>query len=207
MVNILSQLKKFDAHYKIADNVNEKTVIGAILSIISIILVLILIISEFRYYYQVNIQSLMITDSQAIHEPTLLDFKINFDQLKCSHINFIQDTTRGTLHTNQAEYFDKQDIANGEGCAVKGIIATDKIGGNFKIEYKNDEVTKLREEKNVPQELIKENLHKYLEEINISHVIEYFFFHATDDKGQSDTKNIFQNKVQKFPKGDGKSNF
>lgn len=213
----MSAIKKFDVHYKTPESVNEKTVIGAILTVISTILVFVLIISEFYYYYQINVDNLMVTDTQAVREPTVLEFEISFPYIKCSNIKFVQDVTRGTLHTNQPDYFNKEDI--NDGCKITGIIATDRIGGNFRIEYYNENLdhhlkeSSLQTQKNLntdPHEnpvdqLMKETelYHKLLDDIDTSHNIEYFYFHSTAIGGDqySDTKNVLKQKVQTIPKG------
>mmetsp|Transcript_81220 Transcript_81220/g.159403 ORF Transcript_81220/g.159403 Transcript_81220/m.159403 type:complete len:304 (+) Transcript_81220:74-985(+) len=132
---MFSSFKKFDIHVKAVDGVNQQTLLGAIITIISTILVSVLIFSEISYFMKVDVVSRMLTDKTAGIEAVRLEFDLQFYDVSCNRINFIQEVTRGTLHIHEPGLVEKFAIDDGItlGCHVRGSNLIDKVGGNFRF--------------------------------------------------------------------------
>lgn len=135
-----SKLKKFDVHTKTIDGVHDQqTLIGAIVTVFSIAVVMLLILSEFSMYLNKDIVSHMVADTSVGVEAIQIKFDVEFTRTSCDRITFAQEVTRGTLHSHEPERIEKEPI-EGRSCWVHGSLVTDKVGGLFKfIIDKNDE--------------------------------------------------------------------
>ncbi len=129
---MLSKLKKFDVHTKVVDGVNQQTVLGAILTVVSVILVVILLVSEISVFMKVDVASRMVADNTAGIESVKLEIDIEFLTVSCDKINFFQEVTRGTLHIHEKGDLEKR-LSQNNGCRIVGNILTDKVGGNFRF--------------------------------------------------------------------------
>lgn len=132
---MLSRLKRFDVHLKLMDSpgMNKQTVLGAMVSVVSLVIVVILLISESKLYLDKEIIGHMRTDTTGGIEAINISFDIEFLKMSCDKITFLQEVTRGTLHLQQAEKINKISGADGS-CRLHGSLGTDKVGGNFRFE-------------------------------------------------------------------------
>lgn len=132
---MFASLKKFDIHVKAVDGVNQQTILGAVLTIISTFLVLVLIFSEISYFMKIDVVSRMLTDKSVGVEAVKLEFDLQFYDVACNRINFIQEVTRGTVHIHEPVVVEKFAVDDGVtlGCHVRGGILVDKVGGNFRF--------------------------------------------------------------------------
>lgn len=97
-----SFLKKFDVHLKTVDGVTQQTVLGALMTIISIVTVIVLLTSETNQYFQKDFVSRMIRDTTQGVESVKLLVDIEFKKIKCDDISFIQEITRYNICSNGA---------------------------------------------------------------------------------------------------------
>jgi hypothetical protein len=81
---ITSRLKKFDVHVKTVDSVNEKTTLGAFLTILCAIVTFILLFSETKLYLDRDSVHHMIVDQSIAQETVRVDFDIDFPAITCS---------------------------------------------------------------------------------------------------------------------------
>lgn len=132
---MFASLKKFDIHVKTVEGVNQQTILGAIITIFSTILIAVLILSEMSYFMKIDVVSRMLTDKTAGVESVKLEFDLQFYDVACDRINFIQEVTRGTLHIHEPGVVEKFAIDDGVtlGCHVRGENLIDKVGGNFRF--------------------------------------------------------------------------
>ena len=132
---MFSSLKRFDFHVKTVDGVNQQTILGAVLTIISTILISVLIISEISSFMTIDVVSRMITDKSAGMESVKMEFDLHFKDIACDRISFTQEVTRGALHIHGPGVFQKNETADGMvlGCHVHGANLIDKVGGNFRL--------------------------------------------------------------------------
>lgn len=133
-----SKLKRFDVHTKTIDGVNDQqTFVGAIFTIITVLLVFILVTSEVGQFMTINLEDRMIPDSTVGVEDVAIQFDITFEKTPCNKISFSQEVTRGTLHSHQPDQIDKE-VLEGRSCWIHGKILTDKVGGSFRFMVEPD---------------------------------------------------------------------
>lgn len=132
---MFSSLKRFDVHVKSVEGVNQQTILGAVITIFSTILICVLIFSEISYFMKIDVVSRMLTDKSANVESVKLEFDLQFYDIACDRINFIQEVTRGTLHIHEPGVVEKYALDDGItlGCHVRGANLIDKVGGNFRF--------------------------------------------------------------------------
>lgn len=128
-----SKLKKFDIHTKTIDGVHDQqTVTGAVITVISAVIVFLLVMTQFNEYQQVDIVSRMVADSTVGVEDVEIIFDIEFYKTSCDRIHFSQEVTRGTMHSHEPLHMTKEAL-EGRSCWLHGAIVTDKVGGSFKF--------------------------------------------------------------------------
>ena len=71
-----------------------QTVIGAVLTIVTATLVLLLFISELNQYMSIGMEDRMIPDSTVGVEDVAIKFDLSFDRTPCSRISFSQEGTK-----------------------------------------------------------------------------------------------------------------
>lgn len=170
MSSLVGNFKKFDFHVKTIDGINQRTVFGALLTFLSIIFVFFLIYTETKFYMSSQFESHMVTDFRGSQESLSVSFSVKFPKLKCVGLSFVQEVTRGTVHSHESQDVNKLSTPDGLGCSVTGRFMTDKIGGNFRLEYKP-----------APE--------NESDEINISHHIEHIIF-VPNNISHSDTNQM-----------------
>lgn len=152
MQGLSSRLRKFDVHVKTVDGVTQQTYIGACITVICSILVVVLCIAEFSAYMQKSTHNHIIVDQSIGSAAVRLRFDIHFHKLGCnrrfillkklscaSELSFAQEVVRGTVHTDSSDVTDavKFTPLNG-GCRAVGDIITDKVAGNFRFQASGD---------------------------------------------------------------------
>lgn len=130
-----ARLKKFDIHPKAIEGVHQKTVVGAILTIVTTIIVFVLLASEISSFFKIEYVSRMVVDKSAGLESVHVSFDVEFSAVTCPRITFSQEVTRGSLHTFEPAAITKRDVTSSEsdkkGCQVTGSFLTDKAMGHF----------------------------------------------------------------------------
>lgn len=118
------------------------SMIGALLTILSSVLVVILILSEVSYFMKIDVVSRMLADSTAGVEAVKLDFDLVLYDVPCDRISFVKEVTKGTVHVNEYGNFDKFAMDDGitVGCQVRGSNLLDKVGGNFRFNIEEDKL-------------------------------------------------------------------
>jgi hypothetical protein len=137
----MKALKMFDIHTKSLDGVTQQTTIGAIVTLISSVVVLMLLFSELRLYTTTELVSRMYPDNGVgrSSESVRLHFDVEFPEIDCELIKFSQEVTRGQTHILEEEQHAEikreamvhPDKVGKFGCWVHGSLLTDKVGGHF----------------------------------------------------------------------------
>lgn len=128
---MFAKIKKFDVHIKAVEGVNQQTILGAVLTIITSIIVFTLLWSEITQFMKIDVVNRMVPDTNARFQSVKLEVDVEFKLVTCDRINFFQEITRGTLHLHEPGNVELSNV--GPGCRVKGSIVTDKYGGNFRF--------------------------------------------------------------------------
>lgn len=124
--------KKFDVHFKTKDDINQQgTVIGAFLTICSVLIVITLVFFEMSLFVQTDVVTRLVVDSSKGLEAVRIDVDLVFPKLTCDRLKFSQEVTRGNIHTFEINHMILETIDNG--CWIHGYIITDQVGGNFKL--------------------------------------------------------------------------
>ena len=180
---MFSKLKQFDMHIKAVEGVNQQTILGACITLISTFLVIVLLISEINLFLKIDVVSRMVADNSAGVESIQLVFDIDLYHVSCERINFLQEVTRGTLHTHEPITIEKNAIQP-SGCKVKGSIITDKVGGNFRFGIEPEKVVN---NKMHPIPGVANSIQNQLTlNANISHKINLIIFLPTKGKSAID---------------------
>ena len=95
----------FDIHTKSLDGVTQQTTIGAIVTLVSSVVVLMLLFSEMRLYTTTELVSRMYPDNGVGRslESVRLHFDVEFPEIDCELIKFSQEVTRGQTHILEEE--------------------------------------------------------------------------------------------------------
>ena len=128
-------------HTKTIDGVHDQqTYSGAVITIVTALVVFLLISSEFSAYMSVEVSDRMVADTTVGVSDVTIEFDLEFEHVACDKITFSQEVTRGTLHSHEPEHISKNPI-EATSCWVHGSIVTDKVGGSFRfmIEDANQE--------------------------------------------------------------------
>lgn len=191
------KLKRFDVWQKPkVDEVLERTIFGAVLSAVSIGLVIVLVISEFSAYMKTDVASHMVLDTLVGVSNTRIDVDLSFDHVECDRIDFTQEITRGQHHGPPNESGDIHKITDGDGCHVFGSIVTDKIGGNFKFAVLPTESEKTAAAEEIAKKprdpfMPPYNARMFMPAPDISHTINHVFFRDITETTK-DAKNFNQ---------------
>jgi hypothetical protein len=126
-------MKKFDVHAKAMDGVNQQSLVGGIASIVAVITVLFLIVSETSFYVKKDVVSRMQPDSVIGPEIVKFDLALDFDTFPCDKLEFAQEVTRGTIHQHVDPVLSLETGPRGVGCLFSTVIETDKVSGSVRI--------------------------------------------------------------------------
>lgn len=141
------RLDRFDVHIKTIDGVNKQTLIGALLTVASFIIIISLIVSEVTQYSSKDVLSRLIADTYQSRESIKIVMDIEFPRLLCDRISYSQEITRGSFHVyDNGQHINKvpSNAANGSipmGCRVSCQTITDKVGGTIKFSFEHPPVS------------------------------------------------------------------
>jgi endoplasmic reticulum-Golgi intermediate compartment protein 3 len=129
-MGLQERLKSFDAHSSVSNEFRVYTAQGAILSIVTVIIIIYLVISEARFNFQVNLKESVhvnATTSRGLE----LEFDITLWEVPCSKLQIDASDHLGqaqSLHLDQAHHLWKHRIRRN----VDG--STSLIGSKTKLE-------------------------------------------------------------------------
>ena len=83
---ITSKLKRFDIHRKTVDSVNDQTISGALITILSSFIIFILVYSSILEYYSPEEINHMIPDYSVGFEEVQINFRVVFTNVPCKGI-------------------------------------------------------------------------------------------------------------------------
>lgn len=123
---------------KALDGVNQQTLTGALLTIVGAILVIVLLVTEVSIFRDINVVNKLVVDKAASTEAVKLMFDVTFHRVSCDRLSFMQEATRGTIHSHDPVEMLKVDVDDAttpgrKGCRVSGFGIIDKIAGNFRF--------------------------------------------------------------------------
>jgi hypothetical protein len=188
------KFKKFDIHVKAVEGVNQQTILGAFITLVSVVVVVVLLISELTLFLKVDVVSRMVADTSAGFESVKLEIDVEFYSVSCEKLYFYQEVTRGTLHVHEPGQMNKS-ASSGGGCRIIGDIITDKAGGNFRFAVQSGSVVSLNENA----------VSNYGS--NFTHIINHIAFMPTNGRSAVDKipglSNILNKQTTVVPEGSG----
>jgi len=129
-------VQRFDFHVKTIDEATQQTLLGGAVTVVSFVVVIYLLLSEILIYQSSEVVTRMIADKTIGMESIRIEFDIEFSQVRCEKISFMQEVTRGSVHIHEPEFVRKEEIHDqhgASGCWVHGYTVTDKAAGNFRF--------------------------------------------------------------------------
>lgn len=133
----MSRLKRFDVHVKTIDGVTQQTVAGALVTLVSVVLVLLLTASELRLLAKKDVESYVLPDSTVGMDEIRISFDIQFPAIACERVRFVHEVLRGGLtHASVDEEVKKTPLRLADntmsvGCRLHGSKITEKVAGTF----------------------------------------------------------------------------
>lgn len=124
--------QKFDTNITLLEGVQTKTTLGALISVASTILILMLVLSELAVYTNVETVNHLTIDSQGPRDSVKIRIHATFNHLTCENIHLDMEATRGDATEDEEDRVVKTPNG-GDGCTLKGDIVVAKVGGNFHI--------------------------------------------------------------------------
>jgi hypothetical protein len=94
-----SKLKKFDVHVKVVDGVGQQTSVGAVVTLVCLVLTALLAYSELRLLLRPEKSSHVVLDQVSSMESVKLNFDVVFHKLSCSGI-ITSTLTHSLTHTH-----------------------------------------------------------------------------------------------------------
>jgi hypothetical protein len=151
---LTSRLKKFDVHVKTVEGVSQQTFIGALFTVLTFAISLLLLYSEVKYFMAKENVHHMVIDQGSGQETVRLDFDFEFHAISCEgksssclprpvdslphlDLGFSQEVIRGTVHSHTDSGNISFTPLSSSSCQVHGYIVTDKVGGNFRFKVKS----------------------------------------------------------------------
>jgi hypothetical protein len=118
------------------EGVHQQTLLGAMLTLVTTVLVLFLLFTELSSFFTIETISRMDIDKRASFDAVKLAFDISFHKISCERIAYSHEVTKGMLHITENGEIIKSSIDAGsgiKGCSVHGFFLIDKVAGNFKF--------------------------------------------------------------------------
>jgi len=158
---MFSRLKAFDVYRKLPQDLTEPTMSGAIVSIISTLLMLILFLTEFNEFLKVQTVSEMFIDINRGGEKLLVNIDLVMTKMPCDITSLDAQDVMGSHHVNvgnnlikrrldkegrKIEDYKHEDgdtnlnferakkaFADQESCQIIGSFEVNKVPGNFHV--------------------------------------------------------------------------
>ena len=187
--------RNFDSYTKSIEGARNRTTIGAIVTICSCAIMLILFMSEFNDYLSVDLQETAFVDPNYDSRAMLsADIDIHFEKLICENVRVDAQDKSGTVRSNINEGLQLSPLGK-KGCRLFGVLNLKRVAGDFHVAVgeKKDEKDTL---------VYKIDLRK-LSEFDVTHKIERLVFgdQVSIDDDDSKLKNNPLNNYQSQGEG------
>jgi hypothetical protein len=126
-------MSRFDGFSKAQDHVQQRTLVGGIMSIIALLITFYLFVSEFIYYLTIHRDSHVMVDSATDSNDLSVSIDIEVFAIKC-------DDAKIQLQNKRGDHIDltlnKQPSNSENGCRLKGSFDVPRVAGIFQISSK-----------------------------------------------------------------------
>lgn len=126
-------LRKFDAHLKTLDGVRTRTLSGAVLTVASTCVIVLLCFSELVVFASVRtVHHMGIDPAHPQHETVRIQLQVEFPHVGCDRARFGVEATRGESALAPEAHIVETPVGE-VGCSLQGEVTVGKVGGNFHV--------------------------------------------------------------------------
>ncbi|XP_046851324.1 endoplasmic reticulum-Golgi intermediate compartment protein 1-like [Xenia sp. Carnegie-2017] len=127
-------IRRFDIYRKIPKDLTQPTHTGAIISILSGVVMVFLFLSEFYSFITPEIISELFVDAAGSSRGRMgASLNITLPRLRCDFIGLDIQDEMGRHEVGFQENTQKWEINGGEGCKFEGHFNVNKVPGNFHV--------------------------------------------------------------------------
>jgi hypothetical protein len=175
-----SLIKRFDVHLKTVDGIGQQTLCGAFITIIAIVIVCLLAVSELRVLAKKDVESYVLPDISVGIDEVRITFDVEFPSIPCTRLNFVHEVIRGGV---QHALIDEEirKIPSALGCRLVGSKSTEKVAGTFQFRIEDNQLARKHDMMDFDDgtplraEIISHHIHKlmFISDDSISDDYEY----------------------------------
>lgn len=151
-MEFLSRLAKYDTFVKSKEHVQVRTFSGAIVSVTSVLIMLLLLVSEFRYYRHLRVDERLVVDTSQGERDVDIEMDIVFHALQCKDLDVRLEDSKGQAYDASTIFISRIPVdemtaeaamsahlpeshlgVDAPACRVVGALKSKKVGGNFHV--------------------------------------------------------------------------
>ncbi|XP_066913255.1 endoplasmic reticulum-Golgi intermediate compartment protein 1-like [Clytia hemisphaerica] len=126
-------IRRFDIYRKIPKDLTQPTKTGACVSILSIIFIVFLMLSELSSLLFIDVKSEMFVDISSSQKPVYVRLNVSLPKMACDFVGLDLQDSQGRHEVGFLKDSKKVPINNGEGCRFEGHFEINRIPGNFHL--------------------------------------------------------------------------
>lgn len=121
----------YDGYTKTMEGTSVRTSGGAVVTLISIALGVVLFCTEFSQYVAVHVVETVDIDVTRGHDTVELHLDVTFLAMSCGELRFLNEDAKGGTAEDVTERLALRPA--GKGCAVRGVVAVRKASGRLRV--------------------------------------------------------------------------
>jgi len=126
-------IRRLDIYRKIPKDLTQPTTTGAFVSILSVLFITFLMLSELSSLLQVEVKSEIFVDRPAEDKKVAVRINATFSKMSCDYIGLDIQDTMGRHEVGFHENTQKLPLADGVGCRFEGFFYINRVPGNFHL--------------------------------------------------------------------------
>ncbi|CAM9733774.1 unnamed protein product [Discosporangium mesarthrocarpum] len=153
MASKATSFRRFDLYTKAVEGVYDRTVLGAIVTVASVTLMVILFLSELKLFLTVDTSSHMTVADFHEYDTVTVRLHMTFPYIKCEDIEVVPDNLKGgkgqttatdTVERRPSTRRDRGKFGGpGPGCTLDGGLNVARAGGSIRIHVMNHDPARL----------------------------------------------------------------
>ncbi|KAH9196107.1 hypothetical protein AeNC1_001922 [Aphanomyces euteiches] len=133
---MFSRLRQYDVYTKGVEGIQEKTAVGAVITVLSVAVALLLFLSELNMYTSTEVVNRMYVDTMPQDTIMHIEVDISFLHEKCSDVSMDASDSKGNKDLLSDSNIASVPIgAEGEGCRFTGSVDVHKIAGSVSFAH------------------------------------------------------------------------
>lgn len=130
-------IRRLDIYRHVPKEHTRPTVTGAIVSIVSVLFVVFLIMSELSSFFYTDIRSEIFVDLPSKEKQISVKINASFPKMGCEFIGLDIQDEMGRNEVGFHENTQKTPLRNGDGCRFEGHFHVNRVPGNFHLSTHN----------------------------------------------------------------------